>query len=485
MLEQALTLTGGVEQHTAVLDEAATAARAAARLDRAEQHLRDLVVQQSLGESAGGAAHARAGLASVLLMAQRNDSALEELESALEAIGDIGADVAGVELASQLARARLLTGDNRSAVDWAERALTAARALGLDAIVADLIVTRGSARYQLGDEEAGRDDLRLAIEAAGTAGSLSTELRARNNLAWLSVSDDPRATLETARAGYALATRMGIGDMGVQLADVACAAAIETGDWAWALETAAALEQRGLAEAYRMDLSAICAIIQALQGRANPLASLDAMASSPDGLDRQIGAGIEYARAWAAFVAGALEEARALAAAASRASSGVELAHHYVLGARASLWLGDRQAAVESIRELNGIGLSGRAQAAAALTLQAGLEALDADPAASDHYERADAAWRHLRLPLPLVLSQLDRHRIGGAAEPLQTETAEILETLGADGLRSAVAGGTGLTPRSAAQRPAQSRRPTAGTGRRTGEARRPPRGTGRRAPPG
>ena len=107
------------------------------------------------------------------------------------AIRDIGSDASGIELASQLARARMVMGDDSAGLEWAERALAGAQRLGLDAIATDLLVTRGTARFRLGDEEAGLADLRAAISQSEEAGSLNTELRARNNLAWLVVADDP------------------------------------------------------------------------------------------------------------------------------------------------------------------------------------------------------------------------------------------------------------------------------------------------------
>ena len=113
-LREALRLVDTDEQRSALLEEAAAAARAAAHLDVAEDDLRALVDLRAGSGDRAGAVRARAQLASVLLMAQRNEPALVELESAAAALGRLGDDPAGVEVTAQLARARTLVGDDRA-----------------------------------------------------------------------------------------------------------------------------------------------------------------------------------------------------------------------------------------------------------------------------------------------------------------------------------------------------------------------------------
>ena len=485
-LEQASTLNELPELRAPLLEETAGAARAAGRLATAEKHLRELARLLADAGMHREAARARAQLASVLLTGQRNESALEELDAALGAIDDIEADASGVELVSQLARARMLVGDNRGGVDWSERALVAARQLRLRPVAADVLVTRGTARFRLGEEAEGMADLRAAIAEAESCAALAVELRARNNLAWLSVADDPRLTHETARQGYALATAMGVGDMAMQLADVACAAAIDTGDWAWAIETAAALEAAGLSEEFRIDLGATIAIIHSIQGRTAPMAAIDALQPPAVGIDRQILAGIQHARAWAAFVAGAFEEAREHAIGAAAGSLGAERAHQWTLATRASLWLRERDAAVAGLRALNELELSGRAIRAASMTLAAGIAALDGDEGAAGAFRLASDAWRALDLPVHLALALLDAGRLLNDGRAL-AEASAILRGLQADGLLAVAVEEppSGVSPGSAPRRPERSPPPTGRTGRRKGGGHRPRRASGRPAPPG
>jgi tetratricopeptide (TPR) repeat protein len=488
-LERALRLSPGPAERARLLGEAADAARAAGRLELAEGHLRELVALHAESGNPDDVARARAQLASVLLIGQQNEPALAELETALRAIGDIGSDAPGIELASQLARARMLVGDDRGGLEWAERALDGAQRLGLDATATDLLVTRGTARFRLGDEEAGMADLRRAIELAEAAGALNTELRARNNLAWLVVADDPRTTMETARAGFELANAMGVHDMAVQLADVACTAALDTGEWDWALETAADLEQRGISTVYRLDLASIGAVINALRGRPEPLAPTDELVRVMDmaTMDPQVLASIDHSRAWVAFVGGSFDEAGRLATQAASSSFGAERARQVELAARASLWAGDPDAARAAVRTLDDVRVTGRATDAARATLEAGLAAVVDDPTAQDRYRAAAHAWRELDLPLQLVLCLLDAQRLGGGAPSDPGECDELLRVLGADGL-AALADGAGVATvnrRPAPPRPARSPRPTARTASRSDGGRRRRRATDPPAPPG
>ena len=486
-LERALRLSATPAERAGLLEESSDAARAAGRLDVAEGHLRELVALHADSGHTEGAARARAQLASVLLIGQQNEPALVELETALRAIRDFGSDASGVELASQLARARMVLGDDRSGLEWAERALADAQRLGLDDTATDLLVTRGTARFRLGEEAAGLADLRRAIELSEAAGSLNTELRARNNVAWLIVADDPRATMETARQGFELASAMGMRDMAVQLADVACAAAIDTGDWDWALETVADLEERGISAAFQVDLTSICAEINALRGVAQPLAVMDAIDLDLSTIDPQVLAGVTQSRAWVAFVSGAFDDARTLATQAANQSFGAERARQTQLAVRASLWAGDADGARAGLRALDEVGVTGRATDAARETLAAGVAALDADPGAQARYRAAAESWRELALPLQLVLCLLDAQRLGGGTPAHPAESDRILRALGADGLASMASGGPApaVSRRSAPPPRARSPRPTARTASRSDGGRRRRRATDPPAPSG
>ena len=479
-LEHALKLTDVADQRAVVLEEAAAAARASARLSLAEDHLRELVKLHADAGRRRESAAARARLASVLLMEQRSETAIAELESALRAGRRIETYDAGVELASQLARARMLVGDYRPALRWADRALEAAEQRGLDVVANDILITRGTARFSLGDEEAGLADLRLAVERAEAGGHLTTELRARNNLAWLVVTDDPRASFEAAREAVTLATTMGVGDIASQLGEVATAVAVDTGDWDWALEAAEELARGPMPDANRVNVAAAIAIIRALRGDPQPMAELDALGSLPADSDAQILAGIGFARAWSAFVANDLAGAHVLAAEAAAAWLGPERVDAWGLAGRAALWQRDLAAATAARDAVESAKVSGRAVDARLLTLNAGLATLRGEPGARDAHRAAAESWRQLDLPLHLALCQLDEHVLGGSEEP-PDEALGILQELGAEGLIGLV---SARSPAARARR-ARSTPPSARTGSPT-DAGRPRRRAARpRSPAG
>lgn len=484
LIETALRI-GEPDQRPNVLGEAADAARAAGRLDIAEGHLRELIGLQATAGDRRGAARSRAQLASVMLTAQRNEPALVELESAMRAIRRWGSEPAGVELAAQLARARSLMGDDAEALAWAERALAAAERLGLASVATDLLVTRGTSRIALGQSTTGLADLRAAIDQARDAGALRTELRARNNEAWALLADDPRASLETARRGVELATTMGLGDIAVPLADIACTAAVETGDWSWALDTIAELRQRGIADAFDVVFAATAAIIGILRGEPEAGASLDGIEPLPADADEQVVAAVRHARAWEALLAGDLDRAADLARQATEGYAGADPAYQRALAARAALWANDQAAAEASLATLDVPDRWGRATEATVMTVRAGLFALRGEADAPDRYRTAREAWEALDLPLQLGLCLLDEHRLLDAAGV--DRLADQLGSIGAAGLLRALRPdpSAGVKDRAGGARPARSRRATAGTARRSGAARRPPRGRDRPPPAG
>jgi hypothetical protein len=233
---------------------------------------------------------------------------------------------------------------------------------------------------------------------------------------------------------------MGVGDMGLQLAEVVCAAAIDTGDWDLALGVLDDVRDRPLAPAHRLEFAASEAIVRALQGDRSAGASLDALEPFDAETDPQILAGVDQARAWIAFVDGRMDDARRLAAAAAAQSIGAEQHAALVLATHADLWLGDGAAAAAGITRLEEMGRHGRAVEASETTLRAGAAALADDASARGLYETAIASWRALRLPLHLALCLAERGRYessvaGGVSDPGADEVADVLEDLGATGM--------------------------------------------------
>ncbi len=439
-LLRALDLVDDDATRAVLWHEAAIAARATPRFDLAETLLRRLIDWLQANGQTGEAARTRAQLASLLLATERHGSALGDLEAALDGVADLASDAPSVELGGQLARAHVLVGNDRLALDWANRTLDACRQLDLPAVAVDALITRGTAHMRLGSDAPGLADLNAAIADAQRLGLIGAELRARNNLAWLVAPDDPQATMETARGGLELAIRMGVGDMALQLAEVVCTVALDTGDWDEALSVLDDVRNRLTAPAHRLEFAANEATLRALRGDPNAGAILDALEPLDPDEEPQLLAAIDKARAWIAFVEGRFGDARRLAESAGARSLGAELHAAFVLATRAGLWLSDGASVASWIARLGSVSMHGRAVMAAELTLRAGAAALAEQPSAGPMYEEAVASWRALRLPLHLALCLAERQRllpaVAGASPDVGGDEAEaILADLGATGI--------------------------------------------------
>ncbi|HUG48352.1 MAG TPA: AAA family ATPase [Candidatus Limnocylindria bacterium] len=430
-LERALALAQDASRQNELWAEAAQAARSAGRFELAEQYLRRLLEWQIQHGQLEQAARARANLASLLLATERHDTALADLERALRSIPDLDDDPGGLEQAAQLARGRVLVGQEEVGLRWAERTLAAGHRLGLAAVELDALITRGTARVRLGRRAAGLRDLQAAIEKAAAQALPGSELRARNNLAWLTVLDDPHRALATARAGVELATEMGMADMWIQLSLVAARVAMDTGEWDYALDVIEVARTRPQAPAHRIQFLSLEASLRALRGE--PAAPPPVDEGSPEALvDGQILADRDMARAWIAFVARDHRAAQTLAARAAGEFLGADLLSALALAARAAAWARDADALASAAAELAELRLHGPVAAATVLTATAAGRALAGDSTARRDYAGAIARWHKLRLPLHLGLCLAERDLLLGGP---QDDARAVFRDLSADGL--------------------------------------------------
>jgi tetratricopeptide (TPR) repeat protein len=436
-LDDALAMVVDESEKAAILEDAAAAAQAAGSFDVAERGLRSVLRLRTDLDDQSGAVRASARLAGLLLVTQRNDAALGEAESALVRLGDAATDdAAGVELASQLARAHMLRGEMGKAADWAQRALDSANRLELPAVATDALITRGTARVLTGEQDSGLFDLNEAIARCRASDMLGLELRARNNVAWSLASDDPRRTVDAAREGFEVSRQKRVLDWAAQLASVAIGAAIDTGDWDWALATISDLDEEPISQAHRIDIAATHTILRHLRGVPDPRAPLKRLSPLPNDLDPQVRALVEQADAWGEFVKGRFAKAGALAARAAEAALWFNRHAALVLAARAALWTNDVKAARSILDTLQAEPMTGRATSAGIETVEAGLAALGGSQGAAADYRRAIARWKDLDLQLPLLLARIDQMRFVGPSPASMREVNQRIDQLGAKGLR-------------------------------------------------
>jgi len=425
-LEQALTVATDPADRARLLERAGEAATSAGRYDAAEAHLRAAIVaQRELGDRAG-IAGATAALGRDLLLAFRSPDAVALLEPASAEFADLADEPAGIALGGQLARAYAFVDDNRRAIEVVDRVLEAAEHADLPAIVADSLVTKGTALATLGRAVEGLGAIRAGRELAESRGFGETVLRADNNRGFVDGVRDPRAALETIRAGLALARRLGartwvsgfvqnIGEFGLR-----------TGDWDDALAELNATLAEEFAATDRLQVLGAAIALWALRGLPIDARVVELRELLGDGEDRQMLGDVAIVDGYQAFAAGDLVTAlTSWRRASTLAAGGVPLCLPRV--ARTALWAGDRPAARIALATLDASGFHGPAIEADRETIRAGLAALDGNPTeAMVHYRDAARSWRVLGLAWDEALCGLDMALLLDPADPEVQARAQV-----------------------------------------------------------
>jgi hypothetical protein len=339
---------------------------------------------------------------------------------------EIATDPAGITLGGQLARAYFLAGSADSrAIEVADRVLEAAEHADLVAIIADTLVTRGTALTNVGRPIEGLGAIVAGRELAEVSGLGATVLRAYNNEGVTNWSRDPRAALESTRAGLNLARRLGARSWVSGLVTGIGDNSLRTGEWPTALAelTAALAEKWERPDHLQLLNSAIT--FWALRGEPVDDGLTEVQALLVDSGDPQMRAGTEMAAAHAAFASGDLLAARAgWKRAASLVGSVLPVA--LPLAARSALWGGEGAAARDDLAELDGSGFHGAAIEADRTTVRAGIAALEGrDTDALPLYRDALRAWRDLGLAWDEALCGLDMALLLDPANPEVHAAAE------------------------------------------------------------
>ena len=426
--EQALSVTADPEDEARLHERAGECAWLVEHVDEAETHFRAAIEILSATGDRTGEARATAAFGRALLGAYRFEPGLRVLAAASERFADLGDDPALLLLDSQLARAYMFHEEHARAVEVSDRVLESAEHLELVELVADTLITRGTALAWLGRPHEGIGAIETGHRLASRHGLDLTDARALNNLASMSADTDPRAGLDAARTGIALARRLGYRHF--QILDNAFVLAIRAGEWDWAaaqVEPMLGEEVETLTRAV-----ALSDIIQVRAFRGEPiaeaLADLEALPTS--GVDPVKSANIAGARAAAAFAAGQYDAARA---------EGHRFAEVFVqanlegllIATRCSLLLREQGRAAEELVLVESDERRGAAVTADRMTLRAGLAALEGrgDDAAR-LYRESLRAWRELGLPWDEALCALDMATLLDPAEPEVRAAAEAARAI-------------------------------------------------------
>ncbi len=462
-LEHLLGVTRDAADRTLVLERAAAAAEATARMDLVETYGHDAIEAYTALGDVGGVARTAATVGRGLMFNGKLDEAIVVLERALEQAGDREDDPAVVEVISVLARAHALRADNSEAIRLADRALTAAERLDLVEVIAGAVMTKAVTLAYMNRNREALILLPGVLLLAETHGLVLIDLRARLNISQFQIVDDPATAGNVARVGLERAQKLGLREWETLLAGNGLMAALRTGDWDWALKTGAEVARDEPLRVGNSEVSGYTAVISALRGDGGRLDDvLEAFEPlATDATDPQYRALLALLRAWARIAAGDLERAfdevmQRRVEEPTYGSSASSLAAH------AALWLRDVERAERIRTSMSAQSVRGQWVDASRRSLDAGIAALKERPAeAVAGFADATRVLREHSMPLDLALCLMDEVATVGVAEPAGRaavdEAREVLTRLGAtalltrlDALVSTPAGGARRAPAAA-----------------------------------
>ena len=208
-LVQGLDVTADPAERGPLLERAALSASDASDHEAAVAFARRAIEELQRSGDGAGAARATAELGAILLNALDPREATQVLESALASLpADVPDDVRA-RLLANLSRAYMRTDRFERSVEVADQALPIAERLDLTVVIADAFNNKASSLSYLGRVREASALMEAAIVIAHESGDISTELRARSNLASTLWSSEPRRVIEMQAANYELACRVG------------------------------------------------------------------------------------------------------------------------------------------------------------------------------------------------------------------------------------------------------------------------------------
>jgi hypothetical protein len=341
-----------------------------------------------------------------------------------------------VALLAQLSRAYFFHEEHRRAVEVADRALAAGERLDLVSLVSDALITRGSALGNTGRTYEGSGAIKAGVALAEEHGFVSTALRGRVNLGAFQLDSDPRAGFETARAALEVATRLGLRSYARTLVGNAASAAIDVGEWDWAIREVTMARDDSLDDFARNYLDWVLLTFAAWRGddvRADVKRLLAWVESFEETGARDAVHGLRAEIAFAAgdFVA-ACDDWMAFAA-----TDALNAPKSYYLAGLSALMASDRDRAGAALAAREGTAIHGRLSDLDLRLLRAGLAALDGRPAEAvreahaviGECGRLGLPWRQALGAMMLVATV----GVGDAQVRALAESArEILARLGA-----------------------------------------------------
>ena len=434
-VELALEVTTQPADELGLRREAGGFAADSGKIEASIPHLeRAIDLATQLGDSV--ARRRAVGHLGNILIEGHQERALELLTDAMAEPGFTSDDEGYVEIAESLAKLSMRRSRFDEAVAMAERALPAAEARGLTVLAIELLTTRAVSLSNIGRPIESVSSLTGIIALAERLNLHDGQLRAMINLGYALDPDDPELAYRVSRDGSEKARRWGQRFGLRYLFGNAAAAAIQVGDWDWALEEARDPIWEDVEPAERLWLGATEVEILAARGEpvAEPIAELERIAAGFD--DPQYRGISEYA-AWTAMMAsGGYREVvdRGRTSLTWGGQPAIDGAPPMV--SRAALRLRD----ADAIREMQAAfagARKGRVTSANRAAIEGALAALENRRAdARAQYLESLRLFREMNLPWLVAITGLDAI-VADALEPAERqrvadEARAIFERLGA-----------------------------------------------------
>ncbi len=408
-LERAIAISPDARDRAELHERARASAMHGLSAEVAERHgKRALEARRELGDREPIAFATAAYAESIGFFATADDRILELMLPAWEEFADLEQTRAGVALMLAIT-AGYTHRDASKVLAWVERLLPVAERLDLLEETATALHRLAGALYMQDRQRQSLMLLRGTHELAVANGIAAVDRNTRTALTFYEQFDDPRAGLAMAREGLEIAGRLGSTSYGFMMIGNAVSSAIRTGEWSWASSLLDEWLEREVTAGPFLELYVDRAVLDAVRG-GDPESDLSAaMALLPtmEG-DTQYTSYVHWGRAWQAFAAGRLADARLEAEAA------VEVTAYFLpialpLATRAALWDGQVDLARDLIGRLDASVTRGQAIGLDRITLRAGLAAREGRRAeAVAGYREAFRGWHQLGCAFDESMAALD-----------------------------------------------------------------------------
>jgi class 3 adenylate cyclase len=455
-LEHALTVAPEAGDRADLHERALASALEGLVAEVAERHaVGALEARRELGDREAIALATAAYASALWLFESDQDRILEVVLPAWEEFADLESTAAGVALMLQLSSGYVHR-DDATVLMWLERLLPVAERLDLLPQTAWAMWRLGSTLYRLDRPRQALITLRGAHELAVANGLLDVDRNARTSLTYYEQFADPAAGLAMAREGLEIASRRGSMTYGFVMVGNAVSCAVRTGEWTWASSLLDEWLANEITGPFYLELFVDRAVLAALRG-ADPSDDLtEAEGLVAETKDPQYTSYCHWGRAWEAFTAGRLADARREGVAATDATA------HFApislpLAGRAMLWSGEAVEARAVADRLDASVFGGQAIDLDRATLRAGIAALEGRRSeAVAGYREVLRGWRQLGLAFDEALATLDlvlllaptEHEMAEAAAAVDA-ARQTLDRLGSRPLlaRLEEAAGAGVMP--------------------------------------